>query len=173
MTRQPRIYYAASLFNEGERAFNREVVAMLHELGYSIWFPQDDVGPVADFMEKDGMTLTEARRHVFELNIEEVRNVDLLVICLDGRVPDEGACVEAGIAWGLGKRVIALRTDDRSAGPGGDNIMIDGIVAEIAHSVDELRALLDPGNMIVDLTGPDPIVSFRSVPSPSEVAPPN
>lgn len=173
MTRQPRVYYAASLFNEGERAFNRKVVSMLHELGYSTWFPQEDVGLLTDFIEKDGMTLAEARRHIFELNIEEVQNADLVVFCLDGRVPDEGACIEAGIAWGMNKRVIGLKTDFRDGEPGGNNIMIDGIVAAVANTIEELRAMLDPDNMIIDLTGPDPIVSFRSVPSPSEVVPPN
>ncbi|MCP3996005.1 MAG: hypothetical protein GY722_13230 [bacterium] len=162
MTRQPRVYYAASLFNEAERDYNRKVVAMIQELGYSTWFPQEDVGLLTDFVDKDGMTLDEARTHIFDLNIREVQAADLLVFCLDGRVPDEGACIEAGIAWAMNKRVIALKTDFRSGEPGGNNIMIDGIVAEVAESIDELRNLLDRENLIVDLTGPDPVVSLRS-----------
>ncbi len=161
MTRQPRIYYAASLFNEAERAFNRKVVAMIHELGYSTWFPQEDVGLLTDFIEKDGMTLEEARDHIFRLNIQEVATADLVVFCLDGRVPDEGACIESGIAWGMNKRIIALKTDFRDGEPGGNNIMIDGIVDDVAGSIDELREILDPGNMIIDLTGEDPKVTYR------------
>ena len=164
MTRQPRIYYAASLFNEAERAFNREVVAMIHDLGYSTWFPQEDVGLLSDFIEKDGMTLEEARDHIFRLNIREVQTADLIVFCLDGRVPDEGACIEAGIGWGMNKRIIALKTDFRDGEPGGNNIMIDGIVAEVAGSIDELRSILDPNNMIIDLTGEDPQITFRQTP---------
>lgn len=162
MTRQPRVYYAASLFNEAEREYNRKVVAMIHKLGYSTWFPQEDAGLLTDFIEKDGMSLDEARNHIFDLNIQEVKAADLVVFCLDGRVPDEGACIEAGIAWALNKRVIALKTDFRSGEPGGNNIMIDGIVAEVAESIDELRDLLDRDNLIVDLTGSEPVVSLRS-----------
>lgn len=177
MTRQPRIYYAASLFNEAEREFNRKVVAMIHDLGYSTWFPQEDVGLLTDFIEKDGMTLEQARTHIFDLNIEEVQRADLVVFCLDGRVPDEGACIEAGIAWGMNKRIVALKTDFRDGEPGGNNIMIDGIVAEVANSIDQLRDMLDPENMVVDLTGAEPTITFRHLTpseaaSPSEVVPP-
>jgi len=161
MARHPRIYYAASLFNEAERKFNRKVVGMLHDLGYSTWFPQEDAGLLIDYVEKDGMTIEEARQHIFDLNTREIEACDLVVVCLDGRVPDEGACIEAGIAWGMNKRIIALRTDFRNGEPGGNNLMIDGIAAEVADSVDQLRQILDPNNIIVDLTGPDPIVQFR------------
>lgn len=161
MTRQPRVYYAASLFNEAEREFNRKVVSMIHDLGYSTWFPQEDVGLLTDFIENDGMTLEEARSHIFNLNIRAVQGCDLVVFCLDGRVPDEGACIEAGIAWGMNKRIIALKTDFRDGEPGGNNIMIDGIVAELAGSVDELRELLTGENVLVDLTGEEPVVVMQ------------
>ena len=51
--------------------------------------------------------------------------------------------------------------------------MIDGIVAEVARSIEQLREMLDPSNIIVDLTGPDAVVNFRhltdmSVESPTE-----
>jgi nucleoside 2-deoxyribosyltransferase len=161
MTRRPRVYYAASLFNEAEREFNRKVVSMIHDLGYSTWFPQEDVGLLTDFIEKDGMTLDQARDHIFNLNIREVQACDLVVFCLDGRVPDEGACIEAGIAWGMNKRILALKTDFRDGEPGGNNIMIDGITTELAGSIDDLRALLAGENALIDLTGKEPVVSLR------------
>lgn len=160
MTRQPRIYYAASLFNEAERSFNREVVAMIHKLGYSTWFPQEDVGLLTDLVDQLGMTLEEVRDHIFALNIKEVQEADIVVFVLDGRVPDEGACIEAGIAWAMGKPIYALKTDIRGGEAGGNNIMIDGIVNAIAKSVDELRELLEPVHTVVDLTGEDPVVSI-------------
>jgi nucleoside 2-deoxyribosyltransferase len=160
MTRQPRIYYAASLFNEAERAFNREVVAMIHELGYSTWFPQEDVGLLTDLVDQLGMTLEEVRDHIFALNIKEVQEADIVVFVLDGRVPDEGACIEAGIAWAMRKPIYGLKTDIRGGEPGGNNIMIDGIVNTIAESVDELRELLEPVHTVVDLTGEEPVVSI-------------
>ena len=33
---------------------------------------------------------------------------------LDGRIPDEGACVELGIAYANGKRCYGVKTDARS-----------------------------------------------------------
>lgn len=169
MRHQPRVYYAASLFNEAEREFNRNVVSMIQELGYSTWFPQEDVGLLTDFVEKDGMTLEEARTHIFDLNIRAVRACDLVVFCLDGRVPDEGACIEAGIAWGMGKRVISLKTDFRDGEPGGNNLMIDGIVAERAGSIDELRTLLARQNVLIDLTGENPVVVMKGTSIAEEI----
>lgn len=173
MARQQRVYYAASLFNEAERAFNRKVVSMIHDLGYSTWFPQEDVGLLTDFIEKDGMTLAEAREHIFRLNIREVKAADFVVFVLDGRVPDEGACIEAGIAWGMKKRVVGLKTDFRDGEPGGNNIMIDGIVTDVAGSIEELRNLLAT-ETTVDLTGEEPVVSIRQrAGQPAEVATPD
>jgi len=161
MTRQPRIYYAASLFNEAEREFNRQVVAMIQDLGYSTWFPQEDVGVLTDLMDDLGMTLDEVRDHIFDLNIKEVQDADIVVFVLDGRVPDEGACIEAGIAWAMSKPVYGLKTDIRSGEPGGNNIMIDGIVNTTAGSIDELRELLKPVHTVVDLTNDEPAIAVR------------
>ena len=161
MTRQPRVYYAASLFNEAEREFNRQVVGMIHELGYSTWFPQEDVGLLTDLMEEHDMTLDEVREHIFQLNIKEVQEADIVVFVLDGRVPDEGACIEAGIAWAMRKPIYGLKTDMRSGEPGGNNVMIDGIVSRTAESVDELRELLELVHTLVDLTGEEPVVAIR------------
>jgi nucleoside 2-deoxyribosyltransferase len=161
MTRQPRVYYAASLFNEAEREFNRRVVGMIHDLGYSTWFPQEDVGLLTDLMDELDMTLEEVRDHIFRLNIKEVQDADLVVFVLDGRVPDEGACIEAGIAWAMNKPIIGLKTDIRDGEPGGNNIMIDGIVSQVAGSVDELREMLEPVHTLVDLTGAEPVVTIN------------
>lgn len=159
MARQPRVYYAASLFNEAEREFNRRVVAMIHDLGYSTWFPQEDVGLLTDLVEEIG-TLDKVREHIFRLNIKEVQEADLVVLVLDGRVPDEGACIEAGIAWAMNKPIYALKTDIRSGEPGGNNIMIDGIVTTVAESLDELREILEPIHTTIDLTGEEPVISL-------------
>jgi nucleoside 2-deoxyribosyltransferase len=175
MTRQPRIYYVASLFNEAERAFNRDVVSMIHDLGYSTWFPQEDVGLLTDLVDELGMTLEQVREHIFRLNIKEVQEADMVVFVLDGRVPDEGACIEAGIAWAMRKPIFGLKTDIRGGEPGGNNIMIDGIVNEIAGSIGELRELLEPVHTLIDLTGREPEVTIRHgirVETKSESAPP-
>ncbi len=56
---------------------------------------------------------------------------------------------------------VALKTDFRDGEPGGNNIMIDGIVAELANTVDELRDLLISEDVLVDLTGDEPLVVVR------------
>jgi deoxyadenosine/deoxycytidine kinase len=141
-THKPKIYYASSLFNEGERTFNLRVKAVLDGLGFETWFPQEDAGFLERYMEQ-GMSLEEARQAIFRMNLAAVEESDVLLFNLDGRVPDEGACIEAGIAYGRGKRCIGLQTDFRAVEPGGNNLMIDGVVRyEIAGNLDDLKSML-------------------------------
>ena len=56
-----RAYYAAGLFNEGERQFNLKVKRMLDELGFETWFPQEDAGFIEDYLAHGGY---QALRHV-------------------------------------------------------------------------------------------------------------
>jgi nucleoside 2-deoxyribosyltransferase len=56
---------------------------------------------------------------------------------LDGRVPDEGACVELGIAYGNGKRCYGFKTDTRSIEMGLDiNPMISGCMIKVFKNND-------------------------------------
>ena len=67
-----------------------------------------------------------------------------MLINLDGRVPDEGACVELGYAYARGKRCIGIKTDVRVAEFGGDNMMISGILGDsLAHDEKSLLELLE------------------------------
>ena len=51
-----RIYIAAPLFSEGERAFNEKVDAVVRECGHETFLPQREGGCVADLpAEIDGM----------------------------------------------------------------------------------------------------------------------
>jgi len=63
---------------------------------------------------------------------------DGVVINLNGRVPDEGAVVEAALAWSRGKPVVAYKADIRQLVASGDNPLVTGlarfqIVSEISH----------------------------------------
>jgi deoxyadenosine/deoxycytidine kinase/nucleoside 2-deoxyribosyltransferase len=166
-TRRLRAYYAAGLFNEGERYFNLQAKAVLDDLDYEVWFPQEDAGFIEQYLA-EGLTMREARQRIFEMNLTAVRSSDVLVFNLDGRVPDEGACVEAGIAFGSGIRCIGLQTDFRAVEPGGNNLMLDGILDyEVATSLDELRAMLEPGRVEIDLTNEhDTVIDLRTPPVP-------
>ena len=56
---------------------------------------------------------------------------------LDGRVPDEGACVELGIAYGCGKRCYGFKTDTRTIELGMDlNPMIAGCMTKVFKNYD-------------------------------------
>ncbi len=161
--RRPRAYYAAGLFNEAERTFNLRVKAMLDELGYETWFPQEDAGFLEDYMD-EGMTLAQARHRIYEMNKQAVEQSDVLIFNLDGRVPDEGACVEAGYAFGRGIRCIGLQTDFRAVEPGGNNLMLDGILNyQVAPSIDGLRDMLDTFKIEIDLTTSEPTVTVTDL----------
>ena len=69
---------------------------------------------------------------------------------LDGRVPDEGACVELGIAYGQkhllqqDKLLIGLHTDMRGAFPTGKlNAMINGALDRTMGDEEELIAEIE------------------------------
>lgn len=73
---------------------------------------------------------------------------------MDGRVPDEGACIEVGYAYGIGKECFGIKTDTRVSELGTDNLMIGGALKlRVASSVGELLTLLS-------------VHGFRSVPVP-------
>jgi hypothetical protein len=78
-----------------------------------------------------------------------VLDADVLLVVLDGRVPDEGACIEVGIAWGdktlrnPKKRLVGLLTDSRSAFPQWQlNPMVREPLEMVARSREELLAAL-------------------------------
>ena len=85
------VYFAAPLFSEGEREYNLKLVNIIESYGYNVFLPQRD-GFLAP--ELEGLTEEQKITKIFNKDCEEVLKADILVILLDGRVPDEGACVE-------------------------------------------------------------------------------
>ena len=61
------------------------------------------------------------------------------LLLMDGRVPDEGACVALGYCCALGKRCIGYQTDVRRPYDGENNIMLTGALETVLHSEDELK----------------------------------
>jgi nucleoside 2-deoxyribosyltransferase len=67
------------------------------------------------------MTPEERRHATFQLDKTRILEADVSLFVLDGRVPDEGACVELGIAYcqkelqGKDKLLVGLQTDARVA----------------------------------------------------------
>ena len=62
----------------------------------------------------------------------QVKKADIVFMNIDGRVPDEGAAVELGMAYMLGKRCYGFKTDTHSVEQGMDmNPMISGCMIKL------------------------------------------
>ena len=110
------------------------VTEVLEDHGYEVFLPQRD-GYLA--AELEGKTEEELIEMIFEKDYSEVLKADILFMNLDGRVPDEGACVELGIAYASGKRCYGFKTDTRAVNLNMDlNIMIAGCFTEIFKNDD-------------------------------------
>ena len=129
-----RIYFAAPLFSEAEREYNLKIVNLLESYGYEVFLPQRD-GFLAPDLE--GKSEEEKTKMIFEKDREEVLKADILFFMLDGRVPDEGACVELGIAYASGKRCYGIKNDARSIELGMDlNPMLTGCFTKLFYDLD-------------------------------------
>jgi len=114
------IYVAGPLFSEAERRFNAQLTEKLEALGFRVFLPQRD-GVEREKPPYDAMAPEERRRATFHLDLAKILEADVFLFVLDGRVPDEGACVELGVAYcqkelqGKDKLLVGLQTDTRAA----------------------------------------------------------
>lgn len=144
-----RVYLAGPLFSEAEQAFNRSLVADLESIGCSVFLPQRDAIDVskADFKRLSPM---QQSRAIFESDKSQIYGSDVFLFCLDGRVPDEGAAVELGMAnahreFSVRKKLlIGLHTDVRVAFDTRRlNAMIMGALDEVFTTRAELLGFLE------------------------------
>lgn len=136
-----KIYIAAPLFNEGERAFNQRIADVLESCGHETFLPQREGGCVADL--PDIIEGVEKRKYLFRLDCEHMDWCDAILFLFDGRVPDEGACFELGYCYAKGKRCIGYKTDARSFIDGFDNVMLHGAPEIVLHSEKELKRFFE------------------------------
>ena len=132
-----KIYIAAPLFSEGERAFNDRIDTILRQCGHETFLPQRDGGCVADL--PDEIEDLPKRKYLFNLDCAHMDWCDTLLFLFDGRVPDEGACFELGYCYAKGKLCIGYKTDARSFIDGYDNVMLHGAPERVLRSEQELR----------------------------------
>jgi len=146
-----KIYFAGPLFSAAEREFNAKLTADLEAVGFEVFLPQRD-GAERDKPPYDRMEPEERRRKMFELDRDRVLAADIFLFVLDGRVPDEGAAVELGIAYaqrhvgGKEKLLVGLQTDARAAFLGAKlnpmlKVALDRIFEEEDALLDFLRGL--------------------------------
>jgi len=119
-----KIYFAGPLFNQAEKHFNQSLTEKFEKIGFKVFLPQRD-GIEKDKSPYDKMTKDERRKTLFSIDRDQILSSDIFLFILDGRVPDEGACVELGMAYTqkfLGKKnkiLVGLQTDVRAAFLGG------------------------------------------------------
>jgi nucleoside 2-deoxyribosyltransferase len=147
-----KIYCAGPLFNPKEREEMQEIASVLEVAGYSVFLPHRDGLEFAllfPMLLQRSVTPQHARdilnRAIFSLDVFQITDCDGLVLNMNGRVPDEGAMVEAGIAWACNKVLVIFRTDSRSLIEGNCNPMALGLsdFSFVTTHEDILRALND------------------------------
>lgn len=138
------VYIAAPLFSKSELDFNLILNEFLKNLGFNTFLPQRE-GHLLSELVNMGSPKDEAIQKIFQKDSETIKNCDLVVFIMDGRVPDEGACVEIGLAFAYNKECFGLKTDSRSLMDDMDNPLIIGALkGRIAKSFSDLELLLKP-----------------------------
>lgn len=113
------IYFAAPLFNHAEISYNLKLTEKLEKAGFFVFLPQRDGIEIQVLLKEK--TRNEMQIDIFKFDCAKVLEADIFLIVLDGRVPDEGACVELGIAYAQklltksNKLLIGIKTDSRAA----------------------------------------------------------
>ncbi len=121
-----KIYFAAPLFTQAERIWNRmlkkeiENIASARGLKIKILFPQDIVSTILNnecHSDKLGEVYQQLNADLFK--------ADILIAILDGPDSDSGTSAEAYGAKIANKKIIGVRTDFRNSGEEkGLNIML-------------------------------------------------
>lgn len=139
-----KIYFAGPLFSKAERNYNDQLCLQIEDIGFKVFLPQRD-GAELDKSPYQEMTQSQRNKVIFELDVKKVIDCDIFLFVLDGRVPDEGACFELGIAYNLKvqnnskKHIIGLHTDMRASFIDSKlNAMIEGAFDEIFTSENDL-----------------------------------
>lgn len=145
------IYFAAPLFCQAELEFNLQLAQKLERRGFSVFLPQRDGVEVRKPPYAE-MSPDELCQIIFTLDRDKILAADIFLFILDGRVPDEGACVELGIAHShkhmlnQEKLLIGLQTDLRApfAFLGSKlNAMIHAALDHISDNEQDLIASLE------------------------------
>lgn len=129
-----KIYCAGPLFNPKEREDMNSIATALEAAGYSVFLPQRDgleLARLLPVLTEKGISGEEAsnvlNKAIFSLDVFEVINSNGVILNINGRVPDEGAAVEAGIAWAHDKQIVIFKNDDRSLIQGNCNPLVMGL----------------------------------------------
>jgi len=132
-----KIYIAGPLFNDMEIERNNRISELIEVEGFETYLPQRDGGLFYD-LQKKGYSDSVIKQRIFKTDYQAILSCDVILCLLDGRVLDEGMCIELGIAFALRKHCIGYKTDFRSQDLFGNNIMLEGTLSKIFSNQREL-----------------------------------
>ena len=135
ISNRPNVYIAAPLFSTAEQQWNVALRERLYDT-CDIYLPQEDGALLVDLIA-EGVDVADAKNTIFERDINAIEKCDVLILVMDGRIIDEGACFELGYAYSRGKACIGLKTDVRSLLPVGDNPMIECALRRVFNNMDD------------------------------------
>jgi nucleoside 2-deoxyribosyltransferase len=159
-----QVYLAGPMFSVGEKS-EQLALARALEKDFDVHLPQRDGIEVAAVMgllrnpKLNGIAMLEAplmdrfvtwaTRTVVALDIfQAVEGCQCVVLNIDGRVPDEGAIVEATAAWYAGRPVVPFKTTPVTELGINSNPMVDAItrwappIDDVTRASDAVRAAL-------------------------------
>ncbi len=132
---QYRVYLAAPLFSEGERAYNLSIARKLRNNFFDVFLPQE-AGDDSHTRDK------EEQSRIFSENVKALEKSDIIVAVIDGADADSGTAWEMGYAYAQKKQVIALRTDFRRAGMHEQvNMMLEESAKVVTSEIELLDAI--------------------------------
>lgn len=150
-----KIYCAGPLFNNKEREEMQEIADVLETSDFDVFLPHRDgfefanlSAGIEELTESKKSTSLLLQKAIFTLDVYQVLSSDGLILNMNGRVPDEGAMVEAGIAWSAGKEIVIYKNDSRSLINGEDNPLLIGLsdfitisdISKIPSYFEEIRS---------------------------------
>src|SRR5262245_20103080 len=126
-----RLYVAAPLFTEAERAFNLVLAKALEVEGHDVYLPQRDTSPAEG---------SERTTTIFYENLAALRSADAVVAICDGSQVDDGTAWEIGYAYGRNIQIFGLRTDARIVQQSDEriNLMILESLSELSPTMEQL-----------------------------------
>ncbi len=141
------------------------IAKVLEDAGYGTFLPHKDgleryvLGFVNTSLNINILGMRDRiDRAIFALDVYQiVEHCEYFVFNMNGRVPDEGAVAEAGIAFATGKPVVLYKNDYRSTFCGKDNSMLLGL--SVLDPVGDRKklpsALLDAQEILEKQGSPD------------------
>lgn len=110
-----KIYWAAPLHDEGDRARNAKYVQQLRNEGHTVYVPQEH-GVWEEVMDKFGGDADKTRKHFYELDLKACKEADICIACAGNlenpREPSEGMIWEMGFMAGCQKTVLLFNEDN-------------------------------------------------------------